>query len=295
MQKLIATALAIGLFSPTSALAANGALNILWRYGTANVRPGQVLRVRDVVKTGKSSKVFAKTELIRAKITINEYSVFSIESSKTNKDDGSIEIVAVFQKGSGRVSVPKLNNPRSSFTVISPIQGMRQVGWKQACSECQAVIDTSTVVKTRIDALNNATTVFIEQGNLRTVGVVKGAITEFSGGVQVPMTQSMYVRYRPGQIPTPKLASRSLAAHNLKTYPDQSVLVGVNPGNKIIQGNIDLGEQARLLYGSIFSVFNPFGDRQDYYVGLRKHQTQTHRFPDPVPAELAVGHGQLVY
>jgi hypothetical protein len=295
MKKLIATALAIGLFSPTTAFAANGALSVLWRYGSTNVRPGQVLRVRDVVKTGKSSRVFARTELARAKITVNEYSTFSIESSKTNKD-GSIEVVAVFQKGSGRVSVPPLNNPLSSFTVISPVQGMRQISWKQACTGCQAVIDPSTAVKTRIDAFNNATTVYIEQGKLRTVGVVKGSITEFSGGAKVPMTQSMYVRYLPGKIPEPKLASRSLVAHNLKTFSDQAVLVSVNPGNKIIQGNLDLGEgPVRLLYGSLFTVMNPLGERQDYYVGLRTPQTQIRRFPAPVPAELARGDGQLVY
>jgi hypothetical protein len=296
MQKFIATTAAalIGLFYPVTANAANGALSVLWRYGSTNVHPGQVLKVKEVVKTGADGKVFGLADLVNAKITINPNSRFSVEVSRKNRD-GSINVVVVFQEGSGRVSVPPRNNPKSTFYVISPRQGLRQISWVQACSECRAVIDPSSAVKTRIDALNNATTVFVEQAAYRTVGVVKGKITEMSGGAIVPMTASMYVRYRPGQIPVPRLASRSLAAHNLKIFPDQSVLVGVNPGNKIIQQGIDLGEQARLLYGSLFTVANPLGDRQDYYVGLSRPQTQTHRFPALVPDEVARGAGQEVY
>jgi hypothetical protein len=291
-NSIFVTAIIIGLFSPTTAFAANGALSVLWRYGATNVRPGQLLKVKEVVKTGNDGKVFGIAGLVNAKITVNKNSKFSVEVSRKNHD-GSVDVVVVFQEGSGRVSVPPRNNQNSSFFVISPKQGIRQVSWKRACSDCQAFIDPNSAVQTRIDALHNATTVFIEQAAYRTVGVIKGSITEFSGGVQVPMTASMYVRYRPGQIPFPRLAGKSLAAHNLRTYPDRSVLVGVNPGNKIIQGNIDFGEQARLLYGSLFSVANPLGDRQDYYVGASPRQTRIR--PYLSPDELADGSGQLVY
>ncbi len=292
MKKVIFAALAIGLFCPTTAFAANGALSVLWRYGSTNVRPGQILKAKEIIKTGRDGKVFGLAELVNAKITVNPNSKFSVEVSKKNRD-GSINVVVVFQEGSGRVSVPPRNNPRSTFYVISPRQGLRQISWKQACSECRSFVNPESAVQTRIDALNNATTVFVEQSTYRTVGVVKGHITEISGGAMVPMTASMYVRYRPGQIPVPKLASRSIAAHNLRTYPDQSVLVGVNPGNKIIQEGMDFGEQARLIYGSLFTVANPLGDRQDYYVGLNQRQSQIRQFP--VPDEVARGAGQLVY
>ena len=303
MKNLIATALAIGLFSPIltkTASAANGVASVIWRSGQTNVSPGQSLKLKQVAKALTNGKIYIEESRIKTKIEVKPNSEFSVVVSQRNKDDrgrydGSESVTLLFSSGSGFVNVPPLNNPRSSVWVISPKKGWQRVGWKQACNQCNSIIDPDTASITKINAFNNATSIFIEQSGLRTVGVVKGNITETSGGASVPMSKSMYVRYLPGRVPEPKLADRSLAAHNLKIFPDQSILVSVNPGNKIIHQGIDLGDEARLNYGSFFSVSNPLGDSQEYFVWLTPHNIQKRRSLSPSAAEMARGAGQLVY